>query len=163
MQQQMEDIELQIWEYLDNACSEAEKQRVEQLISSNEVWRKKFAELKALQSELQELEEHHPSMRFTANVMDSIATAHVASTTVRYLNNWVIKGIAAFFLVLIGAAIIFSVVAINAPNAHVSNACGFNKYFNSDVLTAVMFINILLALAVLDRVLRRRQEQKHLV
>lgn len=159
MQQQFEGMEIQLWEYLDGICSEADRQCIAQLISSNEVWKKKYAELKALQDELVSMETEHPSMRFTANVMDNIAGAKVAGKTTRYLNNWVVKGIAAFFLIILGSVIMYSIVAVDWTSSNIGTF-SLGKLVDDDMMKVVMFINVILALMLLDKVLNRQRAEK---
>src|ERR1700728_4810420 len=100
--EQNEEIEMQIWEFIDNACSQADQERISMLIVQDISWREKFNELNAFHSGTsQSLELEHPSMRFTKNVMDAVAVAHIAPATKKYVNISIIRGIAAFFILTI--------------------------------------------------------------
>ncbi|MCD6063505.1 MAG: hypothetical protein K0R82_1416 [Flavipsychrobacter sp.] len=162
MQQQFEDMDMQLWEYLDGSCSETERQRIAQLISSNEVWRTKYDELQSMQTELTGMETHHPSMRFTANVMDNIAGAKVAVATARYLNDWVVKGIAAFFLLMLASAVVYSIIGANWAGSN-AGTLDIPTFINSDALTGLMFVNIILSLMIIDKLVNKRRIQKTLL
>jgi len=97
------EIELELWAYLDGSLATEDHNRIEQLVRTDSQWQAKFSELSALhQSLLSGLETEEPSMRFSKNVMDAIAKESIAPALKSYLNPWVIRGIAAAFLIMTG-------------------------------------------------------------
>ena len=111
---QNEDIEIRIWEYIDNQCSEGERAQITNLIATNTLWDQKFRELSALNSSFTEkLDLEQPSMRFSKNVMDAVAATHVAPAAKKYINLGIIKGIAAFFLLAIAITICYALASVN--------------------------------------------------
>ena len=154
MEQQFEAIEMQIWEYLDGAGTAEARKRVEQLIATNELWQKKHAELSAFHSELNAMETGQPSMRFTQNVMDAVADVKIATLTTKYLDNWAIKGFVAFFSLTILASLIYILTGIDWSAAK-DSSLDLSKYLDSDILNLVMLVNVILALMLVDKLMRR--------
>jgi hypothetical protein len=102
-QEETLNMEFRLWSLLDGDCSEAERQNIVALLASNDVWKQKYEELQQLHISLgmpQEMEQ--PSMRFTQNIMEAVASEKILRPVNSYLNHWVIRGIAAFFLLIIG-------------------------------------------------------------
>ncbi len=54
-----------------------------------------------------------PSLRFTKNVMEEIAQYQVAPATKNYINKNVIRGIFAFFLIMISGLLIYFIGQIH--------------------------------------------------
>lgn len=157
MQQQFEDMEEILWEYLDGTCSDANKANITRLIDTERAWREKYAELRMLRNQLATMETHQPSMRFTANLMDNIAGMHVAGTTKQYLNNWIIKSIAAFFLLVIAGIAVYAVTTANwAAGTDQSAPFNLECVMNSGVVNTMVCITIVLSLVFIDRFLRHR-------
>lgn len=156
-----EAIEIQIWEYMDGTCSEADKARIAALIAGEVIWRMKFDEISAFHSDISaSIEQQQPSLRFTKNVMDSIATMQVAPATNKYINKTIIRGIAAFFILTIGAILVyaFAYTDYSSPTFYLPKlGPGWvSDMLNSNWFSVVMGINIILALALADTLLRKR-------
>jgi len=156
-----EAIEIQIWEYVDGTCSEADKARIAALIAGDVTWRTKFDEISAFHSGISaSMEQEQPSLRFTKNVMDSIATVQVAPATNKYINKTVIRGIAAFFILTIGSILVyaFATTDYTSPKFYLPKlAPGLvSDLLDSNWFSVVMGINIILALALADTLLRKR-------
>jgi len=151
--QQEHEIEMQIWEYLDGLCAEADEARIAALIVDDAAWRRQYEIVKALHSELGTVAMEQPSMRFSRNVMDAVAQEHVAPSTKAYLNKWIVRGIAAFFFLLIGTLLativgtsdeeaqktVFSLPRLNLPALSLGSV-GYG----------LLMLNIVAALILLD-------------
>lgn len=61
-----------LWNYIDGACSEAEKREIEQALEQDLELRKAIAERMALHQALQKIEAEAPSMRFATNIMEKL-------------------------------------------------------------------------------------------
>ncbi len=97
-----EEIEMILWEYMDGTCRPADMQRISILVERDELWKQKYTELSAFQKSIADsLQLEQPSMRFTKNVMDAVATVKIAPATKQYINKSIIRGIAAFFILTI--------------------------------------------------------------
>jgi hypothetical protein len=159
-----EEIELQLWDYIDGTCNTADSQRISMLIKHDELWKQKYAALTALQATIADtLQLEQPSMRFSKNVMETVAAAHIAPATKKYINKGIIRAIAAFFILAIGTPIIYALattnwssttpLSFNLANLHLSD------YINSTTLNVVIAINVVLALVFLDSILRRKKNR----
>jgi hypothetical protein len=157
----VEDIEIQLWEYIDQVCDEAARPRIAQLIATDNVWKQKYAELTALNATLGSLEPEHTSMRFSKNVMEAIATAHVAQPTKSYVNKWVIRGIAAVFVLLIGFVLVYSLQELQWSSEPAANKVDYASIFNSKFVLYVVLANVLVGMVILDMLVRRKKRVTH--
>jgi hypothetical protein len=156
-----EEIEMQLWEYIDGAFTEAGRMRIAALIAQDTIWKKAYEELIALNADIStNLEATQPSMRFSKNVMDTITALQIAPATNRYINKGIIRGIAAFFLISIAAMLGYALIAANSqPGDNTYFSFGNlnpNSFFNSSFFNTFIMINIVLGLILLDTLLRRK-------
>ncbi len=160
-----EEIEMQLWEYVDGTCSEADRQRIALLIEQDATWRQLYDEVCALQAGIAgSLHIEHPSMRFSKNVMEAVAATHIAPATTRYINKGIIRGIAAFFIIAIIAfgayamsmvswtdASFTAIPTIKLPTVDISGL------FTSTAFNCFMAVNVAVGLVLLDGYLRRKK------
>ena len=162
MQHELE-IEMQIWEYLDGQCTEEDRLRISTLIARDEVWRTKHTGIFTLHANLNaNLELEHPSLRFSQNVMDVVSKEQIAPATKLYLNKWIIRGIAAFFIIAIGSLLldVLSTTTISGSDRSV-----FPRFSNfslptipgSSILYGFLLLNVLAGLILTDTLLRRKR------
>lgn len=157
-----EEIEIQLWEYLDGACNEADRQRIASLISSDVAWAQKYRELSAVHTGLSSgLEIEQPSMRFTKNVMEAVAATHISPATKKYINPRIIRGIAAFFILTIASLIGYAIATANwnESGGQTDSKLNFSMHdlFNGTTFTAMMLASVILALVLLDTLLRHKR------
>ena len=158
-----EEIELQLWEYIDCTCTDADKERIALLVANDAAWREKFDALTVLHADIEEMMEvEQPSMRFTKNVMEAVAQVQIATPTKQYINRGIIRGIAAFFLIgiflMIGYA--FATTKWNSSTASIASSFSFSKlsgFISSPVINIVIAINVVLLLVLVDTLLRRKR------
>lgn len=165
-------IEEALWEYIDGICDEPTQHRIAALIAADTAWKSKYEELLALNNSILagvELEE--PSIRFTKNVMDIIANASPVPSVSRYINPVIIRSIAAFLVISIvattlyaffsagtGATIQAKEITIPKVPVHVPDVANF---INTNTITVLLCVNVVLGLLFLDTVLRRKAGQLH--
>ena len=168
MQQQSElEIEMQIWEYLDGLCSAADRERIEQLIALDNNWRLKYEEMVALNATIgSSLEEEQPAMRFTQNVMDAIDAEAIAPAARTYMNKWVIRGIAAFFMGVVGVFFTSVIGKLEGSESGddlisgvVSGSIDLPTMPFDSIVYGFMFLNIIAGLLLIDGVLRSSRRQ----
>lgn len=164
-------MEDRLWDYIDGNSSAEEKTFVEQLIATQEAWRKKYQELldvHQLMSHSLELDE--PSMRFAQNVMEEITKYQIAPATKTYINKKIIYGIGIFFMVMIVGMLAFGLAQINWSAAATScsqdkltshiNKIDYSKFFNNTYTSIFMVVNVVIGLMLLDMYLgKKRKEQ----
>ena len=84
-----QEMELQLWEYIDGSLLDAERNAVEKLIADNSFWKQRYHELLDLHQSINLIELEQPSLRFTKNVMDEIARYQIAPAT---KNLFIVQG-----------------------------------------------------------------------
>ena len=162
---QEQNIEQQLWEYIDGISSDEKRTTIEKMLQSNLEWKNKYHELLELQQLLNTTELEQPSMRFTKNVMEKIAQYHIAPAAKNYINKKIIWGIAGFFLTLIGAFLIYGFAQIdwnfqdNSKPLIDFSTFDMGKVFNNNFVNVFMMINVLLGLVLLDRVLANKRKK----
>ena len=164
---QEQNIEQQLWDYIDGISSDEKRTTIEKMLQSNLEWKNKYHELLELQQLLNTTELELPSMRFTKNVMEKIAQYHIAPAAKSYINKKIIWGIAGFFLTLIGAFLIYGFAQIdwnfqdNSKPLIDFSTFDMGKVFNNNFVNVFMMINVLLGLVLLDRVLANKRKKFH--
>jgi hypothetical protein len=156
---QQEDMDMQLWEYIDGSCSAADSERISSLIAADPLWQEQFNALSALHISIpQNIALEQPSMRFSKNVMEAIEATRIAPATKKYINKSIIRGIAAFFLLAIGLMLGYAVVTANwnTTGANFIPKIDFGSVFNSSVTTVAIGINTILALILIDKLLNQR-------
>lgn len=164
-------IEEQLWSYIDGSTTEAEKNFVEQMLATHSQWNTKYKEQLELHKILMnETELEQPSLRFTKNVMDGIAGMKPKQATNTYINKYIIRSIAAFFVITISALLIYSFSQINwtastgntlllpfdTKNIQLPNY-DLSKLFNTTTLNILMMITVVLGLMLFDGFLTRKK------
>ena len=161
--EQNEEIEIQLWEYIDGSCNIIDHQRISILIEQDAVWKEKYAELLAFNADISKsLELEQPAMRFTQNVMDAVASQHIAPATKKYINIAIIRGIAAFFIIMLATVFGYALATSHSsgtsilPKLNLDNL-NLNRYINSSTMMLFVAVNIVVGLVFLDTMLRRKR------
>ena len=165
--EQNEEIEMQLWEYIDGSCPINDMQRISILIERDALWKAKYDELSVLHGSLSHsIELEQPSLRFTANIMDAVAATHVAPATKKYINKGIIRSIAALFIGMIAAVLGYAIA--NAGNGTTAkytlpklDISGISGIFNSETVMMIIAVNIVIGLVFLDSLLRRKSAGRH--
>lgn len=173
----MSQMDERLWDYIDGSCPAAEQAMIKDLIDTNPQWKHRYEECLACHQALNAQEGDAPSLRFTRNVMEAIAPLRVAPATNTYLNRHIIRGIGGFFGVVIAAGLIFLLARLilgsDAGSVHdhplrfqepsVFHAwqdwlgrIDWNRIFSQDFVNIFIPVLVVLALAMLDLFLRRR-------
>jgi hypothetical protein len=164
-------IEEQLWSYIDGSASAAEKVFVEKMLASHDEWKAKYKEqLELHQLLMNETELEQPPLRFTKNVMEQVAGVQPKAATSTYINKNIIRSIAAFFIITIGSLLIYSFSQINwAASGSNSTLIPYDlkdiqlpkfeiaKLFNSTVLYSLLMVTVVLGLMLFDGFLRRKK------
>ena len=154
------EIEFRIWQYLDGDCMEQEKNHIEQRIAADPLWKAKYAELLAVHQSLgNTLELEEPSMRFTQNVIDAIAPEKVLKPVKSYLNQWVIRGLTAFFIIVIGYnffPLLGKIVTANSTDKATSTfKVDYSIWLHST--NVIAFLCAIAFVVLLDTLMRRKK------
>jgi hypothetical protein len=166
-----QEMEQRIWEYIDGISSPAERGVITRLLAEDPVWRNKYTELMGIHELLQKEELEMPSLRFIKNVMEEIAQYQVAPATKNYINKNVIRGITAFFLVMIVGLFIYFVGQIHWINSSTgnlipaytldANKLNWSKMLNNTYVNIFVGINIILGLILIDKYMQGKKNTGH--
>lgn len=165
MHENERNIELQLWEYIDGVCTDAEKQRIAALISNDSIWAKTHRELLAFQQELVAHNEvQEPHMRFTQNVMDAIEGMQPAPVMRSYINRSLMRGLAVFFISSIGLSLMAILLSTNwKTHANILDLAWrlpkveLSAIFNAHSVTVGLSMLVMLTLVFVDQMLRARR------
>lgn len=101
-----EEIEIQLWDYIDGLSTPKEQAQIKHLIATDIAWKNKYQELVTFNKDLQlNLEPDELSTDFAKNVMAQIHEPQAAKTKSTVFATWAIRAIAAFFIISIGLLI----------------------------------------------------------
>lgn len=158
---------MRLWEYIDGLSDGAEKAAVEKLIAENAEWQAKYKELLEIHQALNLTELEQPSLRFTKNVMESIAQYHIAPATRAYINKKIIWGIAAFFITVIVAFLVYGIAQVDWSAGRSDESfigidftqVDYGRVFNNSFVNAFMMLNVVLGLMLLDRYLSNKKKK----
>lgn len=156
--QSLEEIEIQLWDYIDNRCSEEERMRIAMLVTTDAVWKKLYSEITAANDLLNTTEAEHTSMRFSKNVMEAVATTSIAPRTTKYMNHTLIKAIAGFMVACMAVLLVYVIAATDWSTVPSTTVNDMNLDWMSHplVLQVAGFIVVILLLAFTDSLLRRK-------
>lgn len=153
----MKTIDEEIWSYIDGSCTDAERVHIEQKIATDEAYRVTFKELKQLNALLEADELEEPSMSFNRNVMDAVALEIAPKKLSTRINNNIIYGIAAFFILSL-AAILGYAIANSSPGSmdFKMPTVDLRGILNPTYMKIFLMFDVVLALVYLDHLLRRK-------
>jgi anti-sigma factor RsiW len=155
----MKTIEEEIWDYIDGNGTAEEQQSVAAKIEENADYSRCFQELSKLNALMTSGQLEEPSMSFTRNVMDAVALEIAPKALQTRVNNKIILGIAAFFILSLLAILVYAFANSDVSgftmqtyntNFHISS------YITPTFLKIFLFFDVTLALLYFDRLLRRK-------
>ena len=165
----MNTIEEKLWNYIDGTCSDEERKAIDILIAQDEVYRRKYEELLALNKEFSKMEPDEPPMAFTYNVMEAIRAEHAQQPLKAGINKRIIKGISGFFIVSIALLLILAISNVHIGTANISvhlpdslRLPDIKNYLSKPILEGFLFFDIVLGLFLFDAWLRRKSTSKQL-
>jgi magnesium-transporting ATPase (P-type) len=159
----MNNLEQRIWDYLDGIGTEEEREFTKQLINSDPEFQTVFEELSAIHLSVSSLNLDEPSMSFNRNVMEKIQMEPLPGSVKSLIDQRVIYGITAFFLITISAllGVLFYQIdwtqqsgmympEYKLPEFDTSN------YVNSTTINILFFVDIIIALYLFDGIFIKR-------
>jgi len=164
----MNNIEEQLWNYIDGSCTPDEQKYISSLIASHETWRVKYQELLNFNSEISTTEIDEPPMAFTYNVMEAIRAEQASVPLKSSINKRIIWGIAAFFIFTIVVLLVYILANTRLSATGTSFKAPISlkmpdikNYVTKPVLEAFFFFDVILALFITDAYLRRKRNLRH--
>jgi len=162
----MNNIEEQLWNYIDGTANPEEQKAISLLIEQDEVYRKKYKELLALNAEFSAMELDEPPMAFTYNVMESIRNEHAKAPLKAKVDQRIIKGIGLFFVLTISVILIYALANVQwSAGASGKSTLNFAiphiaQYLTSPLMQGFLFFDVILALYTFDTYLRKKSLTK---
>lgn len=153
-------MEEKLWHYIDGFCTEEERKAIGLLLETDENYRFKYLELKALQENISLLEIEEPAMNFTFKVMENVRQEKILKPLKTAVDQRIIFGITAFFISCI--VLLLGYVFANI-NWHASTQIkmpeiklpAVSSYFSSALLKGFLFFDLILGLFFADHYFRK--------
>ena len=164
----MNTIEEQLWNYIDGTYTTDEQRSISKLITVDEVYRNKYAELLALNTDFANLELEEPPMAFTYNVMEAVRAEAAMVPLKAAINKNVIRALVGVFLIMIASLIVYALMMVNWHAGDTGQAFklpdiqmpAMSGAFKSGVFKGFIFFDIVLVLFFGDTYLRRLRTAK---
>lgn len=166
----MNPVEEKLWNYIDGGLPPDEQEAIARLIETDEVYRRKYEELLALDMDFSNMELDEPPMAFTYNVMEGIRAEEARVPLKAAINKNIIRGITGFFILTITALIVYLVFSVNWHTEGTEPIAGFSMQnvklpnlqhvFTSPVMKGFLFFDLVAALFLFDAYLRRHKLSK---
>ncbi len=164
--QNEDNISERLWQYIDGNSTPEEKTTVEKLLQENSTWRENYQALLQVQQLLQQSDLEAPSLRFTKNVMENIARQNITPATKNYINYNIVRGLAAVFIGIVLVFVIYAFFQVKfdfAPAREKSlipeHNFDISVIFNNDWVNAVLLLNMILGLFLLDQFLTAKKRK----
>ena len=137
------------------------------MIETNQEWKAKYKDLLEVHQLMQNsLELDEPSLRFRQNVMEEIARHQIAPATKSYINKNIIRGIGAFFIIMVIGFIVSGFAQVNWTDTSSGTSLPidfskleWSKFFSNTYTSIFMMVNIVLGLMLLDMYLGKKKKQ----
>ncbi|RCH53800.1 hypothetical protein DJ568_16315 [Mucilaginibacter hurinus] len=156
----MNSIEEKLWNYIDGNCTPEDQQAIARLIEHDDLYKRKYAELLSFNAEFANMELDEPSMAFTYNVMEQIRAEQAAKPLKAIVDQRIVRGIAAFFLVTISVLLLVALSTVNwsaggavrweIPQIQVPDP-------SNPFMQGFLFFDLILGLYLFDAWLRRKK------
>ena len=163
--QQMEE---RLWDFIDGMSSAEEQLLIQRLITEDPAWQRQYEELMNIHQAMNQQELDAPSLRFTKNVMEQISRYQVAPATQTYINKNVIRGITAFFLIMIAGILIYFFGQFHWTSTSTdnlipqysidANKLNWGKALNNTYVNVFILVNVILGFALLDKYLQNKKK-----
>jgi hypothetical protein len=153
-----EDIDIQLWRYIDGQCTPDEQVHIQQLLATNTFWADAYNELLSFNTTVtNNIETEHPSMRFTQNIMDAIRAEEPVRK--RYISNPFVKVFAGVFAALLLLLISYTVLNINwsSEQTSIHFVQKLKSFDRSKIVFITIAINTIVALVLVDTLLKRKR------
>lgn len=161
------EMEERLWNFIDGRASAEEQSLIRELIGRDAAWERLYRELLEVNQLLHAQELEMPSMRFTKNVMEEIARFQVAPATKTYINKNIIRGLTAFFLLMIGGILVYFLGQVHwvsnptdtiIPKYNIdAGRINWGKALNSTAVNIFILVNVVLGFILLDKFLQSKK------
>jgi len=144
-----------LWKYVDGQCNHSEQEWILKMVANDPVWKQELESVQAANKFIaSNLSLQQPSAQFAQQVMTKIQRTSVKKP---FINKWVVKGIAAFFVITIISCSTYMIQHGSSFPNKFSYSFDISKY-TSILIRTFLFANIIAILLLLDTLLRRRMK-----
>lgn len=155
---QQEEMEMQLWDYIDGSCNCDEHQRIQLLIATDTVWGSKYKELLSFHTDIATHATPENAMPdLVAQVMQQISIAPQSAR--KSVLNRGIMIIAIFFIATISIATIYYLTTLSwesQPSKLTLPDFDYTVALPNNTAMFTGFIIVVMALAIGDTYLRKR-------
>lgn len=152
----MTTIEEQIWDYIDGIGSVGYRLEIERKIASDEAYKALYQELLALNQQIGEISLDEPSLSFSRNVMEMVKLEIAPVSMKTKVDTRIIYTISAFFIVAITAIFIYVLSQLHFTAPKIDVAVNLTSYLTPNLIRGFLFIDVVIGLLYLDRLLRKK-------
>ena len=155
----MEALETQLWDFIDGVMDPRDAEYLHQRILIEPETAQLYQKLMALSIQLKAIENDEPSMSFSRNVMDKIATELPPVKMKTQIDHRIIFAVTALFIVSLITMFAFTLenasfqTYFSIPNIKMID---FSSMPTGIAMKVFLFINIVLALICLDTLFRQK-------
>ncbi|MGN7987258.1 anti-sigma factor family protein [Pedobacter sp. 22226] len=159
----MNATEQQLWDYIDGNLNASDRKNIAEKIESDTEIKSLYEDLLKLNSAFGELDLDEPSMSFTRNVMESVASEPAPVAMKTQVDKKIIYGIGGFFvislLILFGYVLYNSDLSMPEFNFNTRLNLNLDKYITPTVLYSFLFFDLVIGLVFLDQFLRKKMHK----
>ncbi|GAA4211713.1 hypothetical protein GCM10022289_41500 [Pedobacter jeongneungensis] len=159
----MNATEQQLWDYIDGNLNASDRKNIAEKIESDTEIKSLYEDLLKLNSAFGELDLDEPSMSFTRNVMESVASEPAPVAMKTQVDKKIIYGIGGFFvislLILFGYVLYNSDLSMPEFNFNARLNLNLDKYITPTVLYSFLFFDLVIGLVFLDQFLRKKMHK----
>lgn len=159
-----EDIDIQLWAYIDGECSPEDSERIAHLIATDAEWKQQYEELMQFSNTLAtDLQIHEAPATLADNVMRKVSTSKQSAYS--KVLNWGIRSVAAFFIIVIGAALVPLLAGTDWSNTNNTASPDWDLHFalpqvpTGNYAIVLAFTIAILLLVAADMLFRQRARQ----
>lgn len=111
-----EERDFLLWRFLNKDVTPEESLSVQKLLDEDNDWKNALQEIQKTEEQFSLLETESPSMRFSKNIMESIAAEPIAKPIKSYINTRLIKAIVYSFVIVIVGILTYTFTQLEWTN-----------------------------------------------
>lgn len=160
----MNQIEEQLWNYIDGNCTAEEIAQIKARLLVDEQYQKVYEDLLAVNRSLNQLDFEEPSMSFNRNVMEQVNLEIKPVALKTKVDNRIVYSIMAFFLLsmlsIVGYVISQSDVNFSASLSKINFQFDTEKILTPTFIKVFFITDVILLLLFIDSYFRKGMTQK---
>ena len=158
----MTTVEEQIWDYIDGNCTTIERSAIEAKIATDEHYKAVYEEFSALNLQIGQIQLDEPPMAFNRNIMEMVKLESAPVSLKTKIDNRIIYGIAAFFILSVVTIFIYAVshskLEMPALMTKINFAADIDRFITPASIKIFLFADLIIGFLYLDTLLRRKKQ-----